>query len=114
MSPFASADSHTDFESGADPAHASGDPSTERPDADRPRETNASGNRADGAGCHAPNAGDPADAACEAEEEIEITPEMIDAGERVLMGYETYFTSERYWAREVYLAMHAEAPEHSR
>jgi hypothetical protein len=91
MPPFASADSDTDFESGADPAHALGDPSTERRDAERPRETNARANRPDGARCHAANAADPgpdarrdAEEASTGKEEIEITPEMIEAGIAVL------------------------------
>lgn len=41
----------------------------------------------------------------EKSEEIEITPEMIEAGARVLIGFETETCSERYWAQEVYLAM---------
>jgi len=41
--------------------------------------TDARANRSDGARCHETNVGDPADAA-RAEEEIEVTPEMIEAG----------------------------------
>lgn len=36
---------------------------------------------------------------------VEISPEMIAAGVRVLCGYETFTADEAYWAREVYLAM---------
>jgi general stress protein YciG len=50
------------------------------------RAANASGDRSTGAGCHAPDAGHPADAARHGgeetgEEEIEVTEEMIAAGE---------------------------------
>jgi hypothetical protein len=34
---------------------------------------------------------------------------MIEAGVRVLMGFETETTSESYWAKEVYSAMRAAA-----
>jgi len=39
------------------------------------------------------------------ESEIEITPEMIEAGALVLAGFDTYFCSEEIWAERVYLAM---------
>lgn len=39
--------------------------------------------------------------------EIEITPEMLDAGASVLCGFETETADERYWAEEVYRAMAA-------
>ena len=91
MKPFAN-DSDSNFESGADPAHAPGVTPTERTDVERPRETNASGNLADGSGSHAPDAVDPAaDASRDAkerhEEEIEVTAEMISAGVRELFGF---------------------------
>lgn len=38
-------------------------------------------------------------------DEIEITPEMMEAGGRVLGGFSTYFESEPYWAERVYRAM---------
>jgi hypothetical protein len=40
-----------------------------------------------------------------AETEDEITPEMIQAGARVLYGFETLTADETYWAVEVYRAM---------
>jgi hypothetical protein len=64
--------------------------------------TLASRDSAASAGCHAPDAGDTAEAAC-AEEEI--TEEMIHAGAKVLCGFETLTASEWYWAEEVYRAM---------
>jgi hypothetical protein len=39
--------------------------------------------------------------------EIEITPEMIEAGAAVLCRFETFTASEEYWAEEVYRAMRA-------
>lgn len=62
-----------------------GDPSTERPHAERPRETNARANRPDGARRHAADAGKRPKAA-RSNEEIEIllteaiSEEMIAAG----------------------------------
>jgi hypothetical protein len=44
-------------------------------------------------------------------EEIEVTPEMIEAGVSVLCGYETLTAGESYWAGEVYRAMRAVAPD---
>jgi hypothetical protein len=44
------------------------------------------------------------------EQEIEITPEMIEAGAGVLCGFETETTDETYWARKVYIAMREAAP----
>ena len=38
-------------------------------------------------------------------EEIELTPEMIEAGASVLCGFSTYFSDEAHWAKEVYKAM---------
>ena len=38
-------------------------------------------------------------------EEIEITPAMTEAGAAVLCGFETYFSTEEYWADAVYRAM---------
>ena len=43
-------------------------------------------------------------------DEIEITPEMIDAGAAVLAGFETYFSDEEMWAERVYRAMAALRP----
>lgn len=37
--------------------------------------------------------------------EIEVTPEMIEAGASVLCGFETYSTGEASWAEEVSRAM---------
>ncbi len=37
--------------------------------------------------------------------EIEVTPEMIEAGASVLYGMETAFAGEEFWAEEVYRAM---------
>ena len=41
------------------------------------------------------------------EQEIEITPAMMDAGAAVLCGFETEITDETYWAKavKVYVAM---------
>lgn len=41
----------------------------------------------------------------EIEDEIEITPEMIEAGTAVLFSFETLTASEEYWAKRVYRAM---------
>ena len=38
-------------------------------------------------------------------EEIEVTPEMIEAGASVLCGFNTYFTGEAFWAEKVYRVM---------
>ena len=38
-------------------------------------------------------------------EEIEITPEMIEAGASVLYGMELAFATEEVWAERVYIAM---------
>lgn len=43
--------------------------------------------------------------------EIEITPEMIEAGASVLCGFNTYYSGEEHWAEEVYRAMRALSPE---
>ena len=47
---------------------------------------------------HAGKAGAP-------EDEIEITPEMIEAGAAILYGYETLTRGEEWWAVEVYRSM---------
>jgi hypothetical protein len=84
------------LESLGDVAHPSEITSEEISHAKRPRETNARGNRSDGAECHATDAGkSPADARGHAketrEEEIEITEEMIWAGLTV------WFDRDREW-----------------
>ncbi len=38
-------------------------------------------------------------------QEIEVTPEMIEAGASVLYGMELAFAGEEFWAKEVYKAM---------
>ena len=43
-------------------------------------------------------------------DEIEITPEMIEAGASVLYRMETAFAWEPFWAEEVYRAMASLAP----
>jgi len=43
-------------------------------------------------------------------DEIEITDEMIAAGARTLMSFETYTANEEYWAELVYRAMRKAAP----
>jgi hypothetical protein len=48
-------------------------------------------------------AGAPAD-------EIEITPEMIEAGVAILYGYETLTRGEEWWAVEVYRSMWKRSP----
>ncbi len=53
-----------------------------------------------------------ADTPPNADEEIEITPEMIEAGASVLCGFETLTASESYWAEMVYRAMHSVAKRH--
>ncbi len=37
--------------------------------------------------------------------DVEITPEMIEAGASVLYRMETAFAGEEFWAKEVYKAM---------
>jgi hypothetical protein len=39
------------------------------------------------------------------EDEIEVTPEMIEAGASVLYGMETSIVNEHGWAERVYTAM---------
>ena len=39
------------------------------------------------------------------EDEIDVTPEMIEAGARELMGFSTFFESHDAWAVRVYRAM---------
>jgi hypothetical protein len=122
MKDFANDDSDRNFESTVTSAHDSAVKTTGISDAERPRETNASGDRADGAGCHAADVRNPSEAARQTArrlvrkeigrdwpEEItsEITVEMIDEATRILS--ETYghvpdwFTCEM--AVEVYVAM---------
>lgn len=74
------------FESGRDHADTAASETAGASDAERSRSENASANRTHGAGSHAPDASDAADSArCGAEktgeEEIEVTQEMIAAGE---------------------------------
>ena len=64
----------------------------------------ARGNLAASAGCHAPDAGDSADPAC-AEEEIEVTPEMIKAGAEVLYSYSYRSDSVMGCVRDIFSAM---------
>ena len=87
MRPVADDDSDRNFESDPTSAHASEAKAPGAADV-RSRETNASGDRADGAGRHAPDGGNPTATAREraeetGEEEIEITPEMMEAGIKV-------------------------------
>lgn len=59
---------------------------------------------------HNTTSGDPVDRpANEPTGEIEVTPEMAEAGARVLCAFETFTAGEAYWAEEVYRAM-----EHAR
>lgn len=44
------------------------------------------------------------------EEEIEITPKMIEAGSTVVCKINFAFADEEFWAAEVYQAMAALAP----
>jgi hypothetical protein len=102
-------DSDSNFESGTHPAHASSTTPKERQDVER-RETNASGDRADGARCHAPDAGDPsadsrADAKDAPEEEIEVTDAMIDAGLAEFFLYSPRSDSAADSVENIYLAM---------
>lgn len=46
--------------------------------------------------------------------EIEVTPEMIEAGASVLYRMETAFAGEEFWAEEVYRAMVSLASTSSR
>jgi hypothetical protein len=39
----------------------------------------------------------------------EITPEMIEAGATILLGFDTFFEDERSWAVRVYRTMRAAA-----
>lgn len=95
MKPFANDDSVGSFESEAASAQTPGT-QTGASDVERPGETNASGDRADGAGSHAPDAGIPAaDAPGRAEEtgeeEIEVTEEMISSA---LVAWEKFVDSD--------------------
>lgn len=45
-----------------------------------------------------------------AELEIEITPEMVEAGASVLYRMEPAFHGEEFWAKEIYRAMASLAP----
>lgn len=117
MKNFASVDPHRNFESPADPAHASGVNPEDHHDR---RETHASRDRADGPECHAADVGNTTEAAREtarriAQKEIcadepcaeEITAEMIDAGAYLLsQSYDQardWFTCEQ--AAEIYVTM---------
>jgi hypothetical protein len=109
MKHFADDDSDRNFESSRANAQTSGT-ETGASDARRAGETNASRDRADGAGSHAPDAGHPAADAREraekaGEEEIEVTAGMKEAGAGVLMCFDGM--SEGYWAEMVYRAMEA-------
>jgi hypothetical protein len=46
--------------------------------------------------------------------ELEVTPEMIEAGAAVLCRMTTHFAGEDYWAEEIYKAMAARRPISSR
>ena len=45
------------------------------------------------------------------EDEIEITPEMLEAGAEVLFSFQTATTDEEAWARRVFLAMWGRRPQ---
>jgi hypothetical protein len=47
----------------------------------------------------------PSDSVKTAQDDIVITPEMIEAGARVIRRAETKFTSEKMWAEIVFLEM---------
>jgi hypothetical protein len=88
--------SHDDFPSNFESRHTNAQTSEAKTpgatDVER-RETHPSRDRAAGSGSHAPNAGDPAEAARECaeetgEEEIEVTEEMISAGiEEIILSF---------------------------
>lgn len=44
------------------------------------------------------------------EGEIEVTPNMIEAGASVLYGMELAFAGEEFWAKKIYRAMASVAP----
>ena len=44
------------------------------------------------------------------ENDIDVTPEMIEAGVAILYGYETETIGEEYWAEKIYKAMRMAAP----
>jgi hypothetical protein len=46
----------------------------------------------------------------ESKDEIEITPEMIEAGRNILYTISTSFADEEYWAEQVFRAMIRAAP----
>ena len=80
------------------------------------READARGDLATGAGCHAANAGHATEAARndDEEEEIEITPEMIEAGREAICSANAElspFVSYEDLAEQVYLAMARLAPK---
>jgi len=79
----------------------------ERQTASRLGSALAHGSLSAGARRYEADAGDAADAACagEAEEEIEITPEMIAAGVRELFAYSPESGSARNSAEDIYVAM---------
>jgi len=86
MKTFANDDSDRNFESSRSSAQTSEAETKGTSNAERPGETNANGDRADGARGHEADASDAPDAArgnaeeTDGEEEIEVTPEMIEAG----------------------------------
>ena len=56
---------------------------------------------------HTTTSSDPAGRpANEPTDEIEVTPEMIEAGARALCAFEIFTAGEAYWGEEVYGAMH--------
>jgi len=46
-------------------------------------------------------------------DDIEITPEMIEAGASILCHFQTETAGEDYWAEEVYKAMASRKPHRS-
>ncbi len=46
----------------------------------------------------------------EQEQEVEITPEMIEAGTSVLCRMTTLVADEEFWAEEIYRAMAVRSP----
>jgi hypothetical protein len=112
MKPFAN-DSGANFESAADPAHASAFNKRGATDAGIGRETVPRGSREAGARGHETDASDAADAArgCAEEtagkEEIEVTEEMIWAGLESLYSFDLLEDDKADIVRNVFLTMRA-------
>jgi hypothetical protein len=109
MKNFADDDSDRNFESPTISAQTSEAKAPGASDAER-RETNASGDRADGSGSHAPDAGDPTEATRDrgeetGKEEIEITEAMIEAADGIAVAIDDVTPNRHRAYAQIFSAM---------